>query len=146
MNQRTLIFIKPGHVHLKEKVLKRLDMFGRRIMHKELDKAPRRIIEEHYSPHKAKSFFKELVEEFADKPVVVAIYEGEDVIQKVIDATGPTDPLKAPKGTIRRDFTDEKVWKMETGPRLMNNVMHRSDHPKEFEREFTVWKEIFDGK
>ncbi len=56
---------------------------------------------------------------------MVLVYEGEDAVKKIRDVLGPTDPSKAPGGTIRRDF----------GSDVMVNTAHASDSPESFTRE-----------
>jgi nucleoside diphosphate kinase len=59
---------------------------------------------------------------------MILIYEGENAIQKIRDVLGPTDPLKAPGGTIRREF----------GSNVMVNTAHASDSPDSARREMNV--------
>jgi nucleoside diphosphate kinase len=61
---------------------------------------------------------------------MVLIYEGKDAISKIRDVLGPTDPTKAPGGTVRRDF----------GSNVMVNTAHASDSPESVEREMNVVK------
>jgi nucleoside diphosphate kinase len=56
------------------------------------------------------------------------IYEGEDAVQKIRDVLGPTDPSKAPSGTIRREF----------GSDIMINTAHASDSPESAKREMGI--------
>jgi nucleoside diphosphate kinase len=67
--------------------------------------------------------------EDADKPgdikCMILIYEGKNAIQKIRNVLGPTDPLKAPAGTVRREF----------GSNVMVNTAHASDSPESCERE-----------
>jgi nucleoside diphosphate kinase len=56
---------------------------------------------------------------------MILIYEGEDAVRKIRKVLGPTDPLKAPGGTIRREF----------GSNVMVNTAHASDSPESMERE-----------
>jgi nucleoside diphosphate kinase len=64
-----------------------------------------------------------------DKPgqvmCLILYYEGENAIKKIRDVLGPTDPLKAPGGTVRREF----------GSNVMENTAHASDSPESVERE-----------
>jgi nucleoside diphosphate kinase len=39
-----------------------------------------------------------------DVKCMILVYEGENAIKKIRDVLGPTDPLKAPEGTVRREF------------------------------------------
>jgi len=61
---------------------------------------------------------------------MILIYEGEDAIGKIRDVLGPTDPLKAPGGTIRREF----------GSNIMVNTAHASDSAESAKREMKVVK------
>jgi len=59
---------------------------------------------------------------------MILIYEGENAIGKIRDVLGPTDPLKAPGGTIRREF----------GSNVMVNTAHASDSVESAIREMDV--------
>ncbi|OGV52981.1 MAG: nucleoside-diphosphate kinase [Lentisphaerae bacterium GWF2_52_8] len=59
---------------------------------------------------------------------MVLIYEGKHAIKKIRDVLGPTDPTKAPGGTIRRDF----------GQDVMVNTAHASDAPESVVREMGI--------
>ena len=56
------------------------------------------------------------------------IYEGVDAVKKIREVLGPTDPSKAPPGTIRAEF----------GSNIMVNAAHASDSPKSAEREMGI--------
>jgi nucleoside diphosphate kinase len=60
-----------------------------------------------------------------DVKCMIVIYEGENAVKKIRDVLGPTDPLKAPEGTVRREF----------GSNVMVNTAHASDSPESYERE-----------
>jgi nucleoside diphosphate kinase len=59
---------------------------------------------------------------------VAIVYEGEDAVAKCRRALGPTDPRKAPPGSIRREF----------GQNIMVNTAHASDSPENAVREIRV--------
>ena len=59
---------------------------------------------------------------------MVLIYEGENAVSKIRDVLGPTDPTKAPGGTIRREF----------GSNIMVNTAHASDSPENAKREMGI--------
>jgi len=69
-----------------------------------------------------------------DKPgnvkCMILIYEGVDAVRKIRDVLGPTDPLKAPGGTVRREF----------GSSIMVNTAHASDSTESYEREKKIVK------
>ena len=56
------------------------------------------------------------------------VYEGEDAVGKIRDVLGPTDPTKAPDGTVRREF----------GSDVMVNTAHASDSPENARREMRI--------
>jgi len=61
---------------------------------------------------------------------MILIYEGVNAVQKIRDVLGPTDPTKAPGGTIRREF----------GHDVMINTAHASDSRESFLRETNIIK------
>jgi nucleoside diphosphate kinase len=61
---------------------------------------------------------------------IALIYEGVGAVSKIRDVLGPTDPSKAPPGSIRREF----------GSSIMVNAAHASDSPENAQREFGIIK------
>ena len=61
---------------------------------------------------------------------MILIYEGEGAVEKIREVLGPTDPLKAPGGTVRREF----------GSNVMVNTAHASDSTESFNREQAIVK------
>jgi nucleoside diphosphate kinase len=61
---------------------------------------------------------------------IILIYEGIDAVKKIRETLGPTDPAKAPTGTIRREF----------GSTIMVNAAHASDSPDNARREMDIVK------
>jgi len=59
---------------------------------------------------------------------LVIVYEGEDAVVKIRDVLGPTDPSKAPGGTVRSEF----------GSSIMINTAHASDSPESAAREIEI--------
>ncbi|MGI6347141.1 MAG: nucleoside-diphosphate kinase [Limisphaerales bacterium] len=59
---------------------------------------------------------------------LVLIYEGPDAIARIRKALGPTDPSKAPPGSIRREF----------GSNVMVNAAHASDSEESVKREMEI--------
>lgn len=70
------------------------------------------------------------LESHAGVKSMVLVYQGKDAVRKIRDVLGPTDPTKAPGGTIRRDF----------GTDVMVNTAHASDSPESFQREMKIVK------
>jgi nucleoside diphosphate kinase len=61
---------------------------------------------------------------------IALVYEGVNAVSKIRDVLGPTDPSKAPPGSIRREF----------GSTIMVNAAHASDSPESAKREFAIVK------
>ena len=61
---------------------------------------------------------------------MVLIYQGNNAVDKIREVLGPTDPTKAPGGTIRRDF----------GTDVMVNTVHASDSFENAKREMGIVK------
>ncbi|HEX3857648.1 MAG TPA: nucleoside-diphosphate kinase [Verrucomicrobiae bacterium] len=61
---------------------------------------------------------------------IALVYEGVGAVSKIRDVLGPTDPSKAPPGSIRREF----------GSTIMVNAAHASDSPENAKREFGIVK------
>lgn len=61
---------------------------------------------------------------------IALVYEGPNAVQKIRDVLGPTDPSKAPPGSIRREF----------GQTVMVNAAHASDSEENARREFGIIK------
>jgi len=59
---------------------------------------------------------------------IALIYEGVNAVSKIRDVLGPTDPSKAPPGSIRREF----------GSTIMVNAAHASDSVENAKREFGI--------
>jgi nucleoside diphosphate kinase len=61
---------------------------------------------------------------------IALVYEGPQAVQKIRDVLGPTDPSKAPPGSIRREF----------GQTVMVNAAHASDSEENARREVEIIK------
>ena len=61
---------------------------------------------------------------------IALVYEGVGAVGKIRDVLGPTDPSKAPPGSIRREF----------GSSIMVNAAHASDAPESAIRELGIVK------
>ncbi len=59
---------------------------------------------------------------------IALVYEGVEAVRKIRDVLGPTDPSKAPPGSIRREF----------GQTVMVNAAHASDSPENAQREMGI--------
>ena len=70
---------------------------------------------------------EKLTEPGSEKCIAI-VYEGPDAVKKIRDVLGPTDPSKAPPGSIRREF----------GRDIMFNAAHASDSSENAMREIGI--------
>lgn len=141
--EQTFIIVKPEWVHLAQEILNELDNYGTRIKTSKIDSIPLNVVENHYSAHKEKVIYPWLLKEFVNKPVVIAIYEGENVVERFKELIGPTDPSKAPKHTIRARYDNDSIEKAEAEKRTVKTVVHRSGSIEEAKQEIQVWEHLF---
>ena len=120
--ERTFSIIKPDAVakNVIGKIYSRFETNGLKIIAARMVHLSRQEAEGFYAVHKARPFFKDLVEYMISGPVVVQVLEGEGAIAKNRDLMGATDPKKAAPGTIRADFADS----------IDANAVHGSDAPE----------------
>jgi len=106
--ERTLSIVKPDAVakNVIGQIYSRFEQAGLKIVAARMAHLSRADAEGFYAVHKNRPFFKDLVDFMTSGPVIIQVLEGENAIQKNRDLMGPTDPKKAPKGTIRGDFAD----------------------------------------
>jgi nucleoside diphosphate kinase len=145
-----LEFYGPVEAALKEKLAPGFGKRAREILEREftipLGGNVEKALVEHFGIEYAKDQFQRLIEFMSGKrpdqcspeiarmsgsvKCMILVYEGEGAVQKIRDVLGPTDPLKAPGGTVRREF----------GSNVMVNTAHASDSPESFEREKAIVK------
>ena len=129
--ESTLLIVKPDGVRrgLVGEVLRRAEVKGLQIAEMRMMRIDRALAEEHYGEHREKPFFGELVEFITSGVAVVARLEGENAIEVWRTLMGPTDPAKAPPGTIRGDL----------GLIITQNIVHGSDSPESAGRELKLF-------
>ena len=117
--ERTLSIIKPDAVakNVIGQIISRFEAAGLKVVAARLMQLSRTEAEQFYAVHKARPFFKDLVEFMISGPVFVQALEGENAVLKNRDLMGATDPKKAEAGTIRADFADS----------IDANAVHGSD-------------------
>ena len=104
--ERTLSIIKPDAVakNVIGQIYSRFESAGLKIVAARMAHLSRRDAEAFYAVHRARPFFKDLVEFMTSGPVMIQVLQGENAIAKNRELMGATDPKKADKGTIRADF------------------------------------------
>ena len=117
--ERTLSIIKPDAVakNVIGQIISRFEAAGLKVVAGRLVQLSRAEAEQFYAVHKARPFFKDLVDFMVSGPVFVQALEGENAVLKNRDLMGATDPKKAEPGIIRADFADS----------IDANAVHGSD-------------------
>ena len=117
--ERTLSIIKPDAVakNVIGQIYTRFENAGLKVVAAQMRHLTRTEAEGFYDVHRARPFFKDLVDFMISGPVMIQALEGESAILKNRELMGATDPKKADKGTIRADFADS----------IDANAVHGSD-------------------
>ncbi len=131
LSMKTFFMVKPDGVErqLTGTIINMLESEGYQI-----NKIEKMIIDEekaklHYEEHKEKPFFSDLIQFITSGPIVAMELEGNDVITKIRELMGDTNPSEAEPGTIRAQF----------GTEIEKNVVHGSDSIESAERELQIF-------
>ena len=122
MSEKTLSIIKPDGLRQGDagKILACIEEAGFKILGLRMLHMTKRHAEGFYAVHKARPFFASLTEFMSSGPCVVMVLEKDNAIEDLRKLMGATDPAKADKGTIRKDFASS----------IEANVIHGSDSPE----------------
>ena len=128
--ERTLSIIKPDATsrNLTGAVNTLIEKAGLRIIAQKRVRCSRGQAEKFYEVHKARPFFADLVRFMTSGPIVVQVLEGEDAVKAYRDVMGATDPAKADKGTIRKEFAES----------IERNSVHGSDSVENAQLEIAL--------
>ncbi len=128
--ERTFSIIKPDATrrNLTGKINAVIEGAGLRIVAQKRVRWTRAEAEKFYEEHKARPFYRELVDFMISAPIVVQVLECEGAIGKYRDVMGATDPKEAAEGTVRKLFAESKGA----------NSTHGSDSPASAQREIAL--------
>jgi len=79
-----------------------------------------------------------LIDFITSSPVVAIVLEGVNCVEVVRKLVGPTEPLKAPPGTIRGDYAHVSIAYANWNKIVLRNVVHASETEKDAEREISI--------
>jgi nucleoside-diphosphate kinase len=120
--ERTLTIIKPdavaaGHVGDIVKIFEanRFTIVAARLVHLSKKEA-----EEFYAIHRGKPFFQSLTAFMSSGRALVMVLEGENIVARLREVMGATDPAQAAPGTIRKLYASN----------IERNAVHGSDAPE----------------
>ena len=129
--EKTLVLIKPdafadGH---SGKIIARYEAEGFKIVALKLMKMTPSIAAKHYVEHIGRPYYEGLVEFMTSAPLIAMVLEGENVIKRVREINGATNPLNAAEGTIRKLYARDGS----------KNAVHASDSPSSAAREISIF-------
>lgn len=129
--EKTLVLIKPdafGKGHAGD-ILKIYEAAGFKIVAAKVMQMDKRIAAIHYAEHVEKPFYPELVEFMTSAPLMALVLGGENVIERVREINGATNPAKAADGTIRKLYAES----------VTKNAVHASDGAETAAREIKIF-------
>ena len=127
---KTLLMVKPDTVadgHWGDIISIALRN-GFQIKRVALTRFDRARAEDFYAVHRERPFFSELVSYITSGSVVAVEIEGEQVVARVRELIGATNPDDARPGTVRAMY----------GKSLQCNAVHGSDSPDNAEKELAI--------
>jgi nucleoside-diphosphate kinase len=119
MIERTLTIIKPDAVAkgVAGQIIARFEQAGFKILAAKLIHMTDEEAGGFYLVHKDRPFYKSLCAFMSQGPCLPMVLEGDDVIARLRDLMGATDPARALPGSIRKDFASS----------IEANAVHGSD-------------------
>ncbi len=129
----TLSIIKPDAVakSVIGEIYTRFEKAGLDIVAAKMTQLSREQAESFYDIHRARPFFKDLVDFMISGPVMIQVLKGENAVAKNREIMGATNPKEAAPGTIRADFADS----------IDANAVHGSDSLENAAREIAFFFE-----
>ena len=117
--EKTLSIVKPDGVkkRLIGEIIRRFEQNGLRIAAMKMLTMSKDEAKGFYIVHKERPFYQSLTSFMSEGPIVVIVIEGENVINRVRELMGATNPKDASPGTIRADFSSD----------IEHNIVHGSD-------------------
>lgn len=129
--QKTFAIIKPHAVEAGNtgEIIRLIELNGFTIVSMRKEQMKKETAQLFYGEHKEKPFFGELVDNITSGPLIVLALQRENAVKEWRDLMGPTNPVGAPAGTLRRMF----------GKNISFNAVHGSDAPATAERELGIF-------
>ena len=120
--ERTLTIIKPDAVaagHVGD-IIKILEANQFKIVAARLVSLSKKEAEGFYAVHRSKAFFESLTNFMSSGRELVMVLEGENIIARLREVMGATNPANAAPGTIRQLYASN----------IERNAVHGSDAPE----------------
>ena len=119
---QTLTIVKPDGVEQKNigDIVRAFEQNQFKIVAMKMLRLTKAQAEGFYAVHRGKPFFESLTSFMTSGRVVVMVLEADNVIERLRDLMGATNPANAQPGTIRKQFATT----------IERNVIHGSDAPE----------------
>lgn len=127
---RTAVLVKPDGLQrgLIGEIIARFERKGLKLVGLKMVRMTDEMLDQWYTEHRDKSFFKDLKDFMGSMPIVAMVWEGIDAIPVVRKLVGTTLGREAEGGSIRGDF----------GMSQQMNLIHASSCSEDAEREIGI--------
>lgn len=121
-NERTLAIVKPDAVEAGHAgdIVRVFETNRFKIVAARMVSLSKQEAEGFYAVHRGKAFFESLTASMSSGRALVVVLEGENVIARLREAMGATNPANAAPGTIRKLYASN----------VERNAVHGSDAPQ----------------
>lgn len=141
--QRTLILLKWDTIErgLSGEILSRFERAGMRVENCRLIRPTLQQWQTHYADlaERNSQAFTRSTYYLQNRPVIAAVLTGDNAIAKARAICGLTEPLSAPVGTIRGDYSSDSICLADSMNRALRNLVHASDSEESARREISFW-------
>jgi nucleoside-diphosphate kinase len=127
---RTAVLVKPDGLQrgLIGEIIARFERKGLKLVGLKMVRMTDEMLDQWYTEHREKSFFKNLKDFMGSMPIVAMVWEGIDAVPVVRKLVGTTLGREAEGGSIRGDF----------GMSQQMNLIHASSNNSDAEREIGI--------
>lgn len=127
---RTAVLVKPDGLQrgLIGEIISRFERKGLKLIGLKMVNMSDEMLDQWYSEHREKSFFKDLKSFMGSMPIVAMVWEGIDAVPVVRKLVGTTLGREAEGGSIRGDF----------GMSQQMNLIHASSGTEAAEKEIGI--------
>ena len=129
--QKTLVLIKPdafGKNHSGD-IIKLYEDAGFKVVAAKVMRMTPELAAKHYVEHIGRPYYSALVEFMTSAPLMALVLAGDDVIKRVRELNGATNPVEAAEGTVRKLYAEDKT----------KNAVHASDSEASAAREIPIF-------
>ena len=129
--EKTLVLIKPDAFGKGNAgaILKIYEEAGFKIVAAKVMKMTPELAAKHYVEHIGRPYYPALVDFMTSAPIMAVVLSGNDVIKKIREINGATNPAEAADGTVRRLYAEDKT----------KNAVHASDSEASAAREIPIF-------